>query len=146
LTLTGLIREALQRQGSFEITLALGTFRCPLCMISFTTLGAVLARIVHFDRLLITYVIVFGSRCLASYSFDELKRRPLRTINPPRTNFGCWDELVHIDFCLLPLLSIDCVNDSFCQGNRFRVQDALLDHQSGDLSPSSRPQYGTAEI
>src|SRR2546425_4844933 len=71
LTLTGLIRGA-----------RLMHFPLPLCMISFATVSAVLAPIVHFDRLLITYVIVFGSLCLASVSFDELKGRPLRTNNP----------------------------------------------------------------
>ena len=57
-------------------------FPLSLCMISFATLGAVLAPLVYFDRLLWTYVIVFGSLYLASYSFDELKGRPLRTTIP----------------------------------------------------------------
>ena len=57
-------------------------FPLPLCMLSFATLGAVLAPAVHVDRLLWTYVIVFGSLCLASYSFDELKSRPLHTTIP----------------------------------------------------------------
>lgn len=59
-------------------------FPLPLCMLSFATLGAVLAPVVHLDRLLWTYIIVFGSLCLASYSFDELKGRPLRTTIPGR--------------------------------------------------------------
>ncbi len=57
-------------------------FPLPLCMLSFATLGALLAPVVHLDRLAWTYVIVFGSLCLSSYSFDELKGRPLRTTIP----------------------------------------------------------------
>ncbi len=57
-------------------------FPLPLCVLSFATLGALLAPAVHFDRLAWTYVIVFGSLCLSSYSFDELKGRPLRTTIP----------------------------------------------------------------
>ncbi len=59
-------------------------FPLPLCVFSFATLGAIIAPAVdfHFDRLLWTYLAVFTSLCLASYSFDELKDRPLRTIIP----------------------------------------------------------------
>ena len=57
-------------------------FPLPLCMLSFATLGALLAPVVHLDRLAWTYVIVFGSLCLSSYSFDELKGRPMRTKIP----------------------------------------------------------------
>ena len=59
-------------------------FPLPLCVLSFATLGALLAPVVHLDRLAWTYVIVFGSLCLSSYSFDELKGRPLRTTIPQR--------------------------------------------------------------
>jgi len=59
-------------------------FPLPLCMISFATLGALLAPIVHVDRLLWTYLIVFSSLCLASYCFDELKGHPLHTKIPDR--------------------------------------------------------------
>ena len=59
-------------------------FPLPLCMISFATLGALLAPIVHVDRLLWTYLIVFSSLCLASYCFDELKGHPLHTRIPDR--------------------------------------------------------------
>ena len=57
-------------------------FPLPLCVFSFATLGAVIAPTVHVDRLLLTYLVVFTSLCLASYSFDELKGRPLRTTIP----------------------------------------------------------------
>ena len=59
-------------------------------MISFATLGAVLAPLVHFDQLSWTHIIVFGSLCLVSYSFDELKGRPLAQPSL-RANYGCWD-------------------------------------------------------
>ncbi|HZY93944.1 MAG TPA: hypothetical protein VFE98_03670 [Candidatus Bathyarchaeia archaeon] len=59
-------------------------FPLPLCVISFATLGAVIAPTVYLDRLVWTYLIVFTSLCLASYSFDELKGRPLRTRIPER--------------------------------------------------------------
>lgn len=59
-------------------------FPLPLCVLSFATLGAVLAPRVDLGRLVWTYLIVFGSLCLASYSFDELKGRPLRTKIPER--------------------------------------------------------------
>ncbi len=68
--------------GRAKQYLRLMHFPLPLCMLSFATLGAVLAPIVHVDRLLWTYIIVFGSLCLASYSFDELEGRPLRTTIP----------------------------------------------------------------
>ncbi len=57
-------------------------FPLPLCMLSFSTLGAILAPLVRVDRLVWTYIIVFASLCLSSYSFDELKGRPLRTTIP----------------------------------------------------------------
>ena len=57
-------------------------FPLPLCVFSFATLGAVIAPRVYFDRLFWTYIAVFASLCLASYSFDELKGRPLRTTIP----------------------------------------------------------------
>ena len=59
-------------------------FPLPLCVFSFATLGAVLAPLVYLDRLLWAYLAVFTSLCLASYSFDELKGRPLRTTIPER--------------------------------------------------------------
>ncbi len=59
-------------------------FPLPLCVISFVTLGAIIAPVVYLDRLVWTYLIVFASLCLASYSFDELKGRPLRTHIPDR--------------------------------------------------------------
>ncbi len=68
--------------GSAKEYLRLMHFPLPLCMLSFATLGALLAPVVHLDRLAWTYVIVFGSLCLSSYSFDELKGRPLRTMIP----------------------------------------------------------------
>lgn len=57
-------------------------FPLPLCVLSFTTLGALLAPSVNLTRLAWTYLIVFASLCLASYSFDELKGRPLHTKIP----------------------------------------------------------------
>lgn len=57
-------------------------FPLPLCVFSFATMGAVISPIVYLDRLLWTYLIVFASLCLASYSFDELKGRPLHTTIP----------------------------------------------------------------
>src|SRR5437016_12908732 len=57
-------------------------FPLPLCVISFATLGALLAPIVHVDRLLWTYLIVFSSLCLAWYCFDDLKGHPLYTRIP----------------------------------------------------------------
>ncbi len=57
-------------------------FPLPLCVFSFATLGAIVAPRVYFDRLLWTYLAVFAGLCLASYSFDELKGRPLRTTIP----------------------------------------------------------------
>ncbi len=57
-------------------------FPLPLCVFSFATLGAIIAPVVHFDRLVWTYLAVFASLCLASYSFDELRGRPLRTTIP----------------------------------------------------------------
>lgn len=57
-------------------------FPLPLCVFSFATLGAIISPIVHFDRLLWTFLAVFTSLCLASYSFDELKGRPLHTTIP----------------------------------------------------------------
>lgn len=57
-------------------------FPLPLCVFSFATLGAVVSPTVYFDRLLWTYLIVFASLCLASYSFDELRGRPLHTTIP----------------------------------------------------------------
>ncbi len=57
-------------------------FPLPLCVFSFATLGAVIAPRVYIDRLLWAYLAVFASLCLASYSFDELKGRPLRTTIP----------------------------------------------------------------
>ena len=59
-------------------------FPLPLCVISFVTLGAILSPVVHWDRLLWTYLIVFTSLCLASYCFDELKGRPWQTQIPER--------------------------------------------------------------
>lgn len=57
-------------------------FPLPLCVFSFATLGALISPLIYLDRLLWTYLIVFTSLCLASYSFDELKGRPLHTIIP----------------------------------------------------------------
>ena len=57
-------------------------FPLPLCVFSFATLGAIISPIIYLDRLLWTYLIVFTSLCLASYSFDELKGRPLHTTIP----------------------------------------------------------------
>jgi len=57
-------------------------FPLPLCVFSFATLGAVISPRIYPDRLLWTYLIVFASLCLASYSFDELKGRPLHTTIP----------------------------------------------------------------
>ncbi len=57
-------------------------FPLPLCVFSFATLGAIIAPAVYLDRLLWTYLAVFTSLCLASYSFDELNGRPLRTTIP----------------------------------------------------------------
>lgn len=57
-------------------------FPLPLCVFSFATLGAVISPIIYPDRLLWTYLIVFASLCLASYSFDELRGRPLHTAIP----------------------------------------------------------------
>jgi len=57
-------------------------FPLPLCVFSFATLGAVISPIIYLDRLLWTYLIVFASLCLASYSFDELRGRPLHTTIP----------------------------------------------------------------
>ncbi len=57
-------------------------FPLPLCVFSFATLGATISPIVHIDRLLWTFLAVFTSLCLASYSFDELKGRPLHTTIP----------------------------------------------------------------
>jgi len=57
-------------------------FPLPLCVFSFVTLGAIISPTVHFDRLLWTFLAVFASLCLASYSFDELKGRPWRTAIP----------------------------------------------------------------
>ena len=57
-------------------------FPLPLCVFSFATLGAIISPIVHYDRLLWTYLAVFTSLCLASYSFDEQKSRPLHTTIP----------------------------------------------------------------
>ncbi len=57
-------------------------FPLPLCVFSFTTLGAGISPVVHVDRLLWTYLAVFASLCLASYCFDELKGRPLHTTIP----------------------------------------------------------------
>ncbi len=56
----------------------------PLCVFSFATLGAMIAPRIYLDRLLWAYLAVFASLCLASYSFDELKDRPLRTTIPER--------------------------------------------------------------
>ena len=57
-------------------------FPLPLCVFSFATLGAIISPTLHFDRLLWTFLAVFASLCLASYSFDELKGRPWRTTVP----------------------------------------------------------------
>jgi len=57
-------------------------FPLPLCVFSFATLGAVISPIIYVDRLLWTYLIVFASLCLASYSLDELRGRPLHTTIP----------------------------------------------------------------
>jgi len=57
-------------------------FPLPLCVFSFATLGAVISPNIYLDRLLWTYLIVFTSLCLASYSFDELKGRSLHTTIP----------------------------------------------------------------
>jgi len=57
-------------------------FPLPLCVFSFATLGAVISPRIYPDRLLWTYLIVFASLCLASYSFDELRGRPLHTTIP----------------------------------------------------------------
>ncbi len=57
-------------------------FPLPLCVFSFATLGAIIAPVFHLDRLLWTWLAVFTSLCLASYSFDELKGRPLLTTIP----------------------------------------------------------------
>ena len=57
-------------------------FPLPLCVFSFATLGAVISPGIYPDRLLWTYLIVFASLCLASYSFDELRGRPLHTTIP----------------------------------------------------------------
>ena len=57
-------------------------FPLPLCVFSFATLGAVISPIIYLDRLLWTYLIVFTNLCLASYSFDELRGRPLHTTIP----------------------------------------------------------------
>jgi len=57
-------------------------FPLPLCVFSFATLGAVISPIFYIDRLLWTYLMAFASLCLASYSFDELRGRPLHTTIP----------------------------------------------------------------
>ncbi len=57
-------------------------FPLPLCVFSFATLGALIAPTLHLDRLLWTWLAVFTSLCLASYGFDELRGRPLRTTIP----------------------------------------------------------------
>lgn len=56
----------------------------PLCVFSFATLGAVIAPVLNIERLLWTYIAVFTSLCLASYSFDELTGRPWHTTIPEK--------------------------------------------------------------
>jgi hypothetical protein len=57
-------------------------FPLPLCVLSFATLGAVIAPKIDLVLLAWTYFIIFGSLCLASYCFDELKGRPWNTRIP----------------------------------------------------------------
>ena len=71
-----------QRRSLAQDYVRLMHFPLPLCVFSFATLGAILAPTIHLDRLFWTYLIVFTSLCLASYSFDELTGRPWQTHIP----------------------------------------------------------------